>query len=538
LIADDGRPVSTVQDYLRILRRRKWILIPAAVIAPLIAILLTVREPTLYQATAQVLVNRMNLAAVLSDIQDPTQLDSPRLLNTQAQLARVPEVAQRAVEAVGVPGRTGSDLLDASNVSQGTNSDVLTFTVNDENPELAAALATQYAREYVAYRLAIDRRALNRARRSAERRIADLRAAGLTDSSLYGELVEKKDRLVTMASLLTPRAELVRRATPAEQVPTNLVWKALLGLALGILSGIGLAFLFDALDSRVRAAEEVSDRLRLRLLGRLPQPPRRLRWSRRLVMLAEPESPYAEPYRMLRTSLEFVRVRQRDDGAARVARTAYRIMITSAVEREGKSTTIGNLAVALARSGRKVLLIDLDFHQASLHRFFDVAPEPGVMDLVVGSTSLRQAVRSVRDEPSLRILPIGTLRPQARDIALTGGLEQALEQIEKAKPDIVLIDGPPLLRVGDALALTEYVDGLVIVANLKTVRARMLHELSRVLDACPAEKLGLIAIEDDLKGGFDYLAYPYSRGPSVGERLARFRVPQTGSRSAEGKPGP
>lgn len=537
--AEDGRPVSTLRDYLRILRRRKWAVIAGALIAPAVAVALTLREPTLYQASAEVLINPVGLGATLSGVDDPAELDLPRFLETQAQLARLPEVAQGAVEAVGIPDRTGSDLLGASTVTLSEDSgDVLTFTVTDENPKLATALATEYARQFVVHRTDLDKRALVGARESVERRMADLEAVGETDSSLYGRLAEKNDQLLTLEALYTPRAELIRAATGAGQLPTHVMRNGVLGFMLGLLSAVGLAFLLDALDSRVRTAEEVSDRLHLRLLGRLPRPPRRLLRSRRLVMLVEPGSPYAEPYRMLRTSLEFVPLGQRHDWAARrdVAGSAYRIMITSAVEREGKSTTIGNLAVALARSGRRVLLVDLDCHRPSVHGFFDVDPQPGLMDVVVGSSSLREAVRNVPDEPGLRVLPVGSLPPHPSDIALTAGLEQVLEQIQ-SEADIVLIDGPPLLRVGDAMALTRYVDGLLVVANLNTARARMLDELSRVLDACPAARLGLIVTDADLESGYEYLAYPYDRELSVGQKLARLRAPNGGSRSAERKSG-
>jgi succinoglycan biosynthesis transport protein ExoP len=520
----DGEPVSTLRDYLRILRRRKWIVIPGALIAPLLAIVLALREPTLYEASAQVLVNRANLAANLAGVDDPTQLDSPRILSTETQLARVPSIAQQAVEAVGIPGRTGSDLLGASSVSQADENDVLTFSVTDNDPKLAAALATEYANQFVDYRLELDRELLDRAHESVVQRIAELEAAGDTDSSLYSRLVESRDRLLTMETLLTPRAELIRPATGAGRIPNHVPRDALLGLMLGLISSIGLALLIDALDSRIRTAEEISDNLHLRLLGRLPRPPRRLRRSRRLVMLAEPESPHAEAYRMLRTSLEFLRLGQPEGSAARrsVGPAAYRIMITSAVEREGKSTTIGNLAVAFARSGRRVILVDLDFRRASLHRFFDIDPEPGLMDMVVGSASLREAVRDVPAEPGLSILPVGSLPAHAKDLALTVGLERALEQVG-SETDIMLIDGPPLLRVGDAMALTPYVDGLLVVANLGTVRAKMLDELSRILDPCPAARLGLIVTGADLEGGYEYLRYPYDRELSLRQSLARLR---------------
>ena len=117
---------------------------------------------------------------------------------------------------------------------------------------------------------------------------------------------------------------------------------AFLGLALGLLLGLGLAFLREALDTHVRTADGVARRLGLPILGQIPQPPRSLRGSDRLAMLDRPETIYAEPFRILRTNLELVNLE----------RPAKTIMVTSAVEGEGKSTTIANLAVATARAGR------------------------------------------------------------------------------------------------------------------------------------------------------------------------------------------
>ena len=95
----DGRPVATLHDYLRVLRRRKWIVIIPVLIAPLVAVLFSMDTPVKYEASAQVLVNRQNLSANLTGVNDPTQLDSTRLLTTQSEFARLPEIARRALHA-------------------------------------------------------------------------------------------------------------------------------------------------------------------------------------------------------------------------------------------------------------------------------------------------------------------------------------------------------------------------------------------------------------------------------------------------------
>jgi Mrp family chromosome partitioning ATPase len=517
--------LSTLHDYLGVLRRRKWILIPPLVLAPAAAVLLAVGKPARYEASAQVLVNRQNLAANLSGVNDPTQLDSTRLLTTQAQFARLPEVARRAVAAAGLENWSASDLLGESSVTATDNSDFLTFNVSDPSPARAIALATAYANEYVSYRQDYETAQLESARHSLGARIARLRRAGATKTALYASLLDRSDQLAAMEAVVGSGGSLVRPAAGAGRTASHVVRDGVFALVLGLIAAVGLAFLRDALDQRPRSAAEIGDRLQLRLLGRLPRPPRALSRANRLVMLSAPETPYAEAFRMARMSLEFVAVRgtnesrQSADRHVPATQRCQRVMITSAVEAEGKSTTVGNLGVAFAHAGRRVLLVDLDFRKASLHRFFDLNMKPGIADVVLGSAHLDDVIAPVELEPpasgrspvgSLHVVPLGTIPQRAADAAFTLGLEQVLGRLA-GRADLMLLDSPPLLRVGDALALTNYVDGLLVVTNLRAIRPSMLDELHRILAECPAAKLGFIVTGAEVEGDYGYLGYRYDR---------------------------
>ena len=155
----------------------------------------------------------------------------------------------------------------------------------------------------------------------------------------------------------------------------------MLGLMLGIVLGLGLAFVVDALDTRVRSANEVGERLGLPQLARVPPPPKGFAKDDRLVMLAQPTGTNAEAFRMLRTNLDFADARERSG-----ART---ILVTSAVEQEGKSTTAANLAIAEARAGRRVALVDLDLRVPYLDRFFGLLHAEGITDVALGTRTAR-----------------------------------------------------------------------------------------------------------------------------------------------------
>jgi succinoglycan biosynthesis transport protein ExoP len=516
---DETRHASTLRDYFGVLHRRKWLILQAVVLVPAVAVFLSMRQENLYQAQAQVLLTQQNLANLLtgvssSDVFQPVE----RVTQTQADLARVPRVTQRAVDASGVRTRTGASLLGESSVTADPNSNILFFTVTDTSRQIAATLATAYAEAYTQYKHELDTAALRNAREDLEARMAGIRARGGGDSSLYASLASKDELLKTMEALQTSNASVIKPATYAWKVAPTPYRNGLLGLALGIVLGLGLAFLREALDTRIRSADEIGERLGLPLLARLSAPPRRLRRVNRLVTMAEPNSSEAEAFRMLRTNLDFVRL----DKQSQI------IMVTSAVEAEGKSTTAANLAVALARGGKRVVLVDLDLRRPFLDQFFPPRTHPGLTHVALGYATLEEALIKVpvveasprarlaagngngttRVEGFLEVLTSGPIPPNVDDFVGTKAVTDILKSLRK-RADIVLVDATPLLIVGDALSFAAAVDALLIVTRINVVRRPMLKELRRVLDTLPAEKLGFVLTGAEQEESYAYGGYAY-----------------------------
>ena len=314
-----------VRRILAILRRRWWIVALCAVIVPVVAFALSQAQTPSYSSSSEVLLTQQNLAATITGTIDySVNRDPERITGTQAEVARAPEVADRTVAAVG-GGLTGDEFLANSSVSASSTSDLLTFNVTNGDAELAGRLATEYAKQFIAYRLRLDTAAIQSARKDLSTRIAEARSQG-SDPELLKSLTTTAQTLQTLQTLQTANASLVRPGSTGWQVAPKPTRNALLGLGLGLILGVGLAFLRESLDTRVRSAEEISERLGLTLLARLPEPPRKLRTTNRLVMAEEPSGVQAEAFRMLRTNLDFVDPDRR-------ART---IAVTSAVNDEGK----------------------------------------------------------------------------------------------------------------------------------------------------------------------------------------------------------
>ena len=228
---------------------------------------------------------------------------------------------------------------------------------------------------------------------------------------------------------------------------------------------------------------------------------------------------------MLRTSIDFVNL----DRGARV------IMVTSALDREGKSTTIANLAVAFARTGRRVVLVDLDLRRPALARFFGLRGREGLTNVALGECSLDDAIKYVAVEPEgagsssvngngggaiegvLELLLAGPPPPGASEFAASDAVGEILNELRE-RADLVLVDAPPLLQVGDAVTLTARVDALFVVTRLKTLRRPVLKELARVLEACPGEKLGFVLTGAKFEEGYGYAGYRYRRDHGAREK--------------------
>jgi non-specific protein-tyrosine kinase len=252
-------------------------------------------------------------------------------------------------------------------------------------------------------------------------------------------------------------------------------------------------------------------------------------------MLAEPTSPDAEAFRLLRTNLQFV-------NAEAMAR---RILVTSAVGGEGKSTTAANLAVALARGGARVVLVDFDLRRPAVERLFGLRGKAGVTDVVVGRADLDDVLvriplgdaraaedpfvrppsgtgtreqpatngRSELPAPSLKVLPRGFPPPSPGEFASRPALELLLEKLS-ADADVVVVDGPPMLQLGDALLFSSYVDGLLVVTRLDVIRRKTLRELRRLLDSTPARVLGVVVTGASRSDSYTYYG-DYRPSPRV-----------------------
>jgi non-specific protein-tyrosine kinase len=223
----------------------------------------------------------------------------------------------------------------------------------------------------------------------------------------------------------------------------------------------------------------------------------------------------SEAYRALRTSVQFVALRQ----------PLQTLLMTSPKSSEGKTTTISNLSVTLARSGKNVVVVDCDLRRPRLHEFFDVSNEVGFTSVLLGDEPLLSALQRVDIGAggTLSVLPSGPLPPNPSELLGTNRVAELLTSLQ-ATADIVLIDSPPLLPVTDALVLSRRVDGVLLVTTAGVTTRRDLARSVGLLHHAEAPIIGIAlnAVSADADYGGDY-GYSYYHSDAPTTRRGRRR---------------
>ena len=266
-----GAAESTLVDRVRVLRRRRRTIVVTTVVIAAAAVLYSLAQQSLYRASAIVTVNRQNIAgSIFGTPTDPTQATDPeRLIATQALIARSPRVAEIVVDGnahLKVVGVRAADLtteqfLSDSAVAGDPTADLLTFSAVNPNPRVAQHLANKYAHSYVVWRRFLDTKPYDAAGRTLDKRA---RALGCTPKSVAAACVELEKSVTQMATLKAVQLGNSTLTTPADsatKVQPLTIRNAIAGVILGVFVGVLLAFAREALDTRVRSEEDISNGL-------------------------------------------------------------------------------------------------------------------------------------------------------------------------------------------------------------------------------------------------------------------------------------
>jgi len=275
---------------------------------------------------------------------------------------------------------------------------------------------------------------------------------------------------------------IIEPATPAVQVGPDVRMNVLFAALIGLGLAIGAVLLLEYLDDTVKTPEEAERRVGLTGLGVVDLFAHGAARADGLVTLTQPRSPTAESYRTLRTNLQFSLLR----------RPLGSLVVTSPNPGEGKSTTSANLAVVMAQSGKRVVLVDGDLRKPALHRFFGLPNNLGLTSLLLDASSRPQdALRSIDAVPELRVLTSGPLPPNPAEVLGSPGMKRVLAALQ-ADADLVIVDSPPILLVTDAAILAAEAAGTLIVLDSGGTRTDAARKAAETLQKAGVAPLGAV----------------------------------------------
>jgi capsular exopolysaccharide synthesis family protein len=458
-----------VREFMSKVGRHKWLILVVAASVTLLVAIYSYSRPSVYESTAQFLVRPTLVQPLQANPFDTVSMPTEMQLVTSAQVA---DIARQTI------GGTLQDALDGVSVTNPANTQILDISYSAHSPAEAQQGAQAFAEAYQTYK---HDQALGTIKTSSDTiraqiteldsEIADLntRIAASTDPVEQQSLTEQRNSLDTVrltsqnllastGTLSTDPGQVVEDALrPTSPVSPKHKMDLALGLLLGLIAGVVLASLRDQARDRIQGPPLVARSLDAPILGSIPRTHRLLVGTAHLASVDEPHGQAAEAYRTLRTNLLAV---------CRESK-AKTILITSARQGEGKTSTAANLAVALAQAGRSVVLISADLRNPRVHAVFGIGNEQGLGQVLEGTLPLDEAIVET-DLADLRILPSGPVDAVDEPVELLQSDRMGEVLQECCRSDFVIVDGPPIFPVADSLVLADLVDGVLFVTDAQS----------------------------------------------------------------------
>jgi succinoglycan biosynthesis transport protein ExoP len=466
--------------FIRVIRRWKWMIILLSLTCAGTAAVLTLQIPKTYSVTAVALVNPRQPLNVAGS-SDPTQLPTiDQLVETYAGLINTDPVRARLIQD-GVP-RSQPELTAAINAKRQVNTTLISISIIDTDPAVALAIANDIVPAF---------------------------------NSSLSELQAKASQPDQNARLQALVPWEIPNKAPTAPVGPNIPRSVIIALLGGLVLSLGMAFVFERIDTSIRSEADVTQRLGQTLLGQVAY--------RSFADLSEGDlhvgslveahatDTLAEQFRALRTNILFSRVRGKMDA----------MVVTSAAPGEGKTTTASNLAVVMAQAGLRVILVDADFRRPAIHRAFNISSRMGLGNLLLGDVPKEEVIVQSPVE-NLRIVCSGPAPPNPSELLGSPAMARVLEEL-KADCDLVIFDSPPVLAVTDAAVLSQLTDGTLLVAEHRGVGMGSIERALKSLTIVGVQVLGIVLNKAKAPDASYYYEYGMGTAEATSGR-SRFRL--------------
>lgn len=464
----------SIQEILHLLRAR-WLIICATIAVVVMgAVTATLLTTPLYQASTRLFVSTSSGNSVSDTYQG--NLFSQQRVISYTELVMGETLAQRTIDKLGLD-MTAAELSSSVTASAKPDTVLINVKVLDASPVRARDIADALSDEFVV---------------------------------MVGELETPEGGGRPDARVIVEQ----HASIPASPVTPKKTRNVAAGLALGVLLGVGLAFLRDRLDNTVKDRQSLEDITGVALVGSIPLD--KARRKEPAISFDSDNSAIAEAFRKLRTNLQFLAV----DNPPRV------IVVTSSVPSEGKSTTAINIALALAEGNHNVVLVDGDLRRPTLDKYLGLVGRVGFSTVLAGRVSLDDVLQKTRF-PRLTVLTSGAVPPNPSELLGSLAAQKVFAEL-RSRFDYVVVDSCPLLAVTDAAILAADADGVLLMARFGDTKRAQLMPAVRSLRDVGAPLLGAMFTMTPTRGNESY-SYNYG----YGDRRAPSSSPAATAKSAD-----
>lgn len=477
-----------------VLWRGRWLIVTTLIVSVGIAIALTKLSPKVYEATALLQVNQSGqVGANASDIFNAQQA-SQNLAVTYATEIKSSSFLKRIRPQVENGRHTIAGLQSLVSASAVTNTGLISITAQGPSPAQAERLATAVSQAFLSVlsqdgdsQAAAQQRVVQARITSLSSLIASLsRSAAANDSGAAAQLASERQALSTMTqqlgsalaggSLQSTQVSLVGPPTASSSpVQPRPVLNLVAGVLLGLLLGVGLAWLQVRLDTGLHTGDEAAAILEVPNLASIPQ-------ARRAARGADPldDRIVRDAYDVLQTNLRF----------SSLERPLEVVALASYNPGEGKSSVARGLADATLRSGENVLVIDGDLRMRSLTELWGYGGAPGVSNVMFGYGT----DPVVEMEPGLFFLPAGPPSPSPVSLLYSRQMRKLVDDM-RARYSLLIIDPPPAAHLADASVWASMADGVIVVARVGLTKRAHLSTLATKLASSPTPIIGTVVFE-------------------------------------------
>ena len=508
-------------DYLRVTRERWWIIVAAVIIAGGAAFFLSNRTVPLYRASASIVYQKSSLDTALLGAQlFASDYDPTRTIGTFVAVIGRNQSLSEAVRTELASSKSAAAFSGMVSVAANANTNLVAISAQSTDSKEAAAVANAFADQFIVYRRTADQATVQAAMDVVKQQIDSLTPAEVQGN--YGLMLQEKyETLRILESMQTGGFSIVSAAgAPGAPFTPQTNRNIVLGLVVGLVVGIGLVFLMEYLDRRIKDDKTLERLLSAPVLAVVPSIGGRWRGAKgkrssKPVGFARHHS-LLEPFRTLRSSLQYFSI-GKDNPVW---------LITSGLPQEGKTVTTVNLALSLALSGKRVIVIEADLRKPMVHEYLKLERGPGLSDVLAGTHRAIDVLQLVQADEylpasgrrqggdaeaglmqrNLYVMTSGSLPPNPAELLASDRMASVISELSQMT-DCVVIDTPPVLMVSDALSLAQYADGIIVTARLRATNTDEVRELRNLLSRSGARVIGSVA-----QGSKSGSGYYYRRG--------------------------